>query len=244
MREERAGQLHDTKLTSKRLMELHVQAMYTFDPSQRLLQVNEPWPNPPRAPRMFLTRSIDGDIACRFRKDLPDNLVQRLAERVVLEQAPLHLADAPRYRKDYLHLLGAEQEDYGPCYWIPEIPTMPGNVMFLNRENIQPLLPDAFSWLAQEISYVHPCAAVIQDGQVVSICRSVRVGSEAVEAGLETLPAYRGRGYAGFVVAAWASAVRKEGREPLYSTAWDNLSSQQVSKKLVMRWYGVNFTVW
>ena len=94
-------------------MELHVQAMYTFDPSQRLLQVNEPWPNPPRAPRMFLTRSIDGDIACRFRKDLPDNLVQRLAERVVLEQAPLHLADAPRYRKDYLHLLGAEQEDTG-----------------------------------------------------------------------------------------------------------------------------------
>ena len=119
----------------------------------------------------------------------------------------------------------------------------PDDVVFLNQENIQSFLPDAFSWLAQEISYVLPCAAVIQNGQAVTICRSVRISNEAAEAGLETLSVYRGRGYAGLAVMAWARAVRKEGRMPLYSTSWDNIASQQVAKKLGLRWYGVNFSV-
>lgn len=29
---------------------------------------------------------------------------------------------------------------------------------------------------------------------------------------------------------------------PLYSTSWDNIASQQVAKKLGLRWYGVNFS--
>lgn len=98
-------------------------------------------------------------------------------------------------REEYLRLPDAKEADYGPCYWIPELP-MPDDVVFLNQENIQSFLPDAFSWLAQEISYVLPCAAVIQNGQAVTICRSVRISNEAAEAGLETLFVYRGRGYA------------------------------------------------
>lgn len=121
-------------------------------------------------------------------------------------------------REEYLRLPDAKEADYGPCYWIPELP-MPDDVVFLNQENIQSFLPDAFSWLAQEISYVLPCAAVIQNGQAVTICRSVRISNEAAEAGLETLFVYRGRGYAGLAVMAWARAVRKEGRMPLYSTS-------------------------
>ena len=77
------------------------------------------------------------------------------------------LADSPRCREEYLHLPDAKEADYGPCYWIPELP-MPDDVVFLNQENIQSFLPDAFSWLAQEISYVLPCAAVIQNGQAVT----------------------------------------------------------------------------
>ena len=127
--------------------------------------------------------------------------------------------------------------------WAADEMAYPDDVVFLNQENIQSFLPDAFSWLAQEISDVLPCAAVIQNGQAVTICRSVRISNEAAEAGLETLSVYRGRGYAGLAVMAWARAVRKEGRMPLYSTSWDNIASQQVAKKLGLRWYGVNFSV-
>ena len=162
MQKEQIQWLPGTNLTAGQLMEWHTRAMYTFNLSGRLLLVNEPWPNPPKAVRMFLTRSLDGDIFYRFRSDLTESLIGELTKWAVQEKAPR--ADSPRCREEYLRLPDAKEADYGPCYWIPELP-MPDDVVFLNQENIQSFLPDAFSWLAQEISYVLPCAAVIQNGQ-------------------------------------------------------------------------------
>lgn len=216
MQKEQIQWLPGTNLTAGQLMKWHTRAMYTFNLSGRLLLVNEPWPNPPKVVRMFLTRSLDGDIFYQFRSDLTESLIGELTKWAVQEKTPR--ADSPRCREEYLRLPDAKEADYGPCYWIPELP-MPDDVVFLNQENIQSFLPDAFSWLAQEIPYVLPCAAVIQNGQAVTICRSVRISDEAAEAGLETLFVYRGRGYAGLAVMAWARAVRKEGRMPLYSTS-------------------------
>jgi hypothetical protein len=62
------------------------------------------------------------------------------------------------------------------------------------------------------------------------------------EVGLETLDVFRGRGYAGAVVAGWAMAVRKIGRAVI-SASWENLSSQSVVRKLALSFYGVNFTL-
>lgn len=50
-----------------------------------------------------------------------------------------------------------------------------------------------------EALFTHDAAGdlvVVADGHAVSICRSVRQTGEAYEAGVETSPAYRGRGYA------------------------------------------------
>ena len=44
-------------------------------------------------------------------------------------------------------------------------------------------------------------------------------------------------------VAAWALAVRKEGRIPLYSTSWDNLASRSVARKLDLILYGTDFSI-
>ena len=82
------------------------------------------------------------DVFYRFRSDLIESLIGELTKWAVQEKAPR--ADSPRCREEYLRLPDAKEADYGPCYWIPELP-MPDDVVFLNQENIQSFLPDAFS---------------------------------------------------------------------------------------------------
>jgi len=77
----------------------------------------------------------------------------------------------------------------------------------------------------------------------VSVCRSVRITPAAHEAGVETLPDFRAKGYAQDVVAGWARLVRSMGAIPLYSTSWENTASQALAKKLRLVMYGADFQV-
>jgi predicted GNAT family acetyltransferase len=78
---------------------------------------------------------------------------------------------------------------------------------------------------------------------LASVCFSARNTPVAAEAGVDTVEEFRGRGYAPAVVAAWARAVRQEGRVPLYSTSWDNLASRSVARKLGLVMYGADFSL-
>jgi len=60
---------------------------------------------------------------------------------------------------------------------------------------------------------------------------------------VDTLEAFRGRGHASRVVAAWAIAVRETGRVPLYSTSWGNLASQGVARRLGLGLFGVDLSL-
>ncbi|MFA6111893.1 MAG: hypothetical protein WDA75_24290 [Candidatus Latescibacterota bacterium] len=60
------------------------------------------------------------------------------------------------------------------------------------------------------------------------------------EAGIDTLEAYHGRGYASATVVGWALLVRLVGCLPLYSTSWGNLASQGVARRLGLILYGVD----
>ena len=77
----------------------------------------------------------------------------------------------------------------------------------------------------------------------MSVCRSVRITPAAHEAGVETLPAFRGRGYAPDVVAGWARVVQSLGAMPFYSTSWENTASQAVAKKRHLVPYGTDLHV-
>jgi RimJ/RimL family protein N-acetyltransferase len=81
----------------------------------------------------------------------------------------------------------------------------------------------------------------VEEGRAVSVCRSVRITPAAHEAGVETLPRFRGRGYAPDVTAGWARLVRSAGAEPLYSTSWENNASRAVAKKLCLVQYAADF---
>jgi RimJ/RimL family protein N-acetyltransferase len=131
----------------------------------------------------------------------------------------------------------------GPCFLVPEEVAPKVRVVRIIKENVSDFTLDGFEWLAEEIDYVQPCVALVDEGRIASVCRSVRLTPEAHEAGLETLEAFRGRGYAAEVVAGWAAAVRGIGVLPLYSTSWENLASQRVARKAGLIFYGVNFTI-
>jgi RimJ/RimL family protein N-acetyltransferase len=60
---------------------------------------------------------------------------------------------------------------------------------------------------------------------------------------VETAEAYRGRGYARKATAVWASALRRDGMLPLYSTSWDNIASQRVAASLGAVRYATNFNI-
>ncbi|WP_353057191.1 MULTISPECIES: kasugamycin N-acetyltransferase AAC(2')-IIb [Paenibacillus] len=225
------------------LMELHVEALFTHDQNMRLRSVNEPWPGEASAPRFFLGRTTDGTAICRFRHDVPEKLIAQLQELCADEPSVQDFQTKPKHLKAYKNLLQGERISTGPCYLIPQVASPSMQVISLTRNYITEWLPDDFEWLVSEIDYAQPCVALVSDNQVVSICRSVRITSQAHEAGLETLEPYRGRGYATAVVAGWATAVRQIGRLPLYSTFMDNMASQSVARKLGLSFYGVNFMI-
>ena len=87
-----------------------------------------------------------------------------------------------------------------------------------------------FPWLPEELLDVPFCAAYLEDSQVVSICRSVRIILEAEEAGIETAELYRRKGYAFHTLAECADAVRRNGSILLYSAYTSHIASLGLAK--------------
>ncbi|HKW12755.1 MAG TPA: GNAT family N-acetyltransferase, partial [Gemmatimonadaceae bacterium] len=94
-----------------------------------------------------------------------------------------------------------------------------------------------------DVELAQPMFALVVDRQAVSVCASVRLTAHAHEAGVDTARAYRRRGYAACVAAAWARAVRDLGRTPLYSTSWQNEASRAVARQLGLIQFGCDLHI-
>ena len=229
--------------THPALMELHVEALYRHTPGGRLVETREAEPEP--APRFFLGRTTSGHL-WRFRNDLPAPLARSLD--IVAAAEPV-LPDLPREPTCFSRVRNLLQEHaeirqtwLGPAYSFPEdVPSPPG-VLRITDESCR-LLGEEYAWLQTDRAAYEPVLAARVGERIVSIAFSSRVSGRAAEAGVDTLPAFRGQGYASRVVAAWAIAVREMGRVPLYSTSWGNLASRGVARRLGLRLYGVDLSV-
>lgn len=214
------------------LMELHVRALFRHDRAGRIRRVNEP-PYPP-VPRLFVGRTRVGAVV-RWRDD-----GERAAARAVPDRL---LEDEPD--RD---ALAAAAGGIGPGLWVgpayvfaplsrPCAP--PPEIVRVSVANAA-VLAAHFPFTRTE-SHVHePCLAVVEDGRAVAVCMSARHTAAAAEAGLHTVPAWRGRGHGSTAARAWAQAVQAEGRVALYSTAAHNLPSQAVARRLGLRPYGID----
>lgn len=130
----------------------------------------------------------------------------------------------------------------GPAYLFDTHAEPSRPLQQLGKTNAE-LLLGGFEDLASELCDWQPFLAIVEDGRAVSVCRSVRITSNAHEAGVQTLGDYRGKGYGKDVVAGWACAVRALGAIPMYSTTWENAASRAVAAKLQLRLYGVDFQI-
>lgn len=233
--------IHQTDIE---LMKIQVEVLFTQDENGHLQRINEPTGDVKPAPRFFFGYTNEGSI-CKFRHDLPDTVVAQLKE-VAAEPLPMNSCKIPKNCRQFEDILQShlpiERVWMGPAYRFSERITPPTNVIRLSREDAG-LLKGNLADIRPELNSPHPCLAIIENSQVVSICRSVRVSSRAHEAGVETLTGHRRRGHATSVVAAWALAVRALNRIPLYSTSWDNVASQGVAQRLGLVQYGVDYHV-
>jgi GNAT acetyltransferase len=218
--------------------QLQLETLFVLSERGRIISTRQPRPSP--GPAFMLTRGST-EVTWAVRADIADEIADELDELVRQEPVTSEWERPPIHAERYRAALRGSVA-WGPAFEFPEPVATPGGVESLHDEA---LLQRHFSgWSAGEIEGgASPVMAVLVDGHAVSVCCCARRSIVAAEAGLETAPAFRRRGYAARVTSAWAAAVRASGRTPLYSTAWTNESSLAVARKLGLRTYATNWSI-
>jgi RimJ/RimL family protein N-acetyltransferase len=231
------------------LMQIHVSALYRHDERNRLLAVNEPGhpqPGDPLPPRLYVGRTRES-LVWKFRHDLPAPLVAELEAKLAAEPVAADLSEPLRCLEALQAALARDAPLTGtwsgPAWHFPAEISLPEHEVIPVTTVNDDFLRSRFPVLADDLPWRQPCLALLDDGRLASLCYCARNTPVAAEAGVDTLDEFRGRGYAPVVVAAWAQAVREEGRIPLYSTSWDNLASRSVARKLGLILYGVDLSL-
>jgi GNAT superfamily N-acetyltransferase len=224
------------------LMGVRADTLFTYDARGRMLRTNEPEGRP--APRLFLGRTMT-DHVVRFGEAVPDDVARKLTEIIERQPAADGFPVPPAVLASVGEALARHapitREGGGPAYRFPESIARSAEVVQVTYANVE-VVRDTFPWLYRTLAGWWLCFAVVRDGAAISVCFSSRIGACAAEAGVETLPAFRGRGFAVAVTAAWGDAVRAAGLIPLYSTAWNNLASQGVAHRLGLVMFGADAT--
>ena len=88
-----------------------------------------------------------------------------------------------------------------------------------------------------------PWAAWLEDGQIAALAFAARLTTHGAEVGVYTFPAWRGRGLAQRVTAAWSRHPHLAGRQLYYSCAAGNAASRRVAAKLGLARIGCGLRV-
>ncbi|MEH6938155.1 GNAT family N-acetyltransferase [Bacillus sp. JJ664] len=225
-------------LSDMELLECHVRVLYKHNEFNQITHINElPYDT---APMIYIGTSKDGKIV-RYSNDLDGNLVNVL-DQSIQSNSNMELAEIINILSKHKQLSSVW---IGPAYVFPKLIEQKSSttVIQINDSNKE-LLKENFPYTYEEFEYKQPCYAIVQDDMAVSICCSARQTSMAAEASLYTLEEFRGKGFGLEVSNAWAMDIQSQGRIALYSTSWDNFSSQSIAKKLKLIQYGtdINFS--
>jgi hypothetical protein len=206
--------------------------------NRRIIRSAEPNARP--LPIFMLSRGVAG-VVWGVRTDVPEDIVGEL-DRLARDEAPiLDFEGLPLHAHEYQSLLRGRVSS-GPAFGFPEVIDDPPGVTLVDRLD---LLERYFrGWTAEEIPSCSPVMAVMDSGYPVSVCFCASGTSmPAVEAGVETGAAFRRRGFAARVTAAWARAIRAAGRTPVYTTDWTNAGSRGVARKLGLVQYASDWSL-
>jgi len=220
------------------LLRLHVEALFRRTPDGRLIESNETPPEP--APRVFVGRTTSG-VVCHVHRDVPAPLAAEVAGLAAsVPVLPTLAGDPAAYAAIEAAVAAAAsvaERSHGPAYVFAEPPhELHADVVVIGPER-RDALTGPFAVFASQLEHIAPFHAIVRDGAVVSACYCARRTGDAAEAGVDTHPDHRGKGFATAVVNAWRIAIEASGRTALYSTDFDNASSQAVARRLGLRQY-------
>ncbi len=217
--------------------DLHLRTLFLLDRDGRIRGTREPDPDP--GPFFALIR---GRTSCAWavRADLQQDITEKLTGLAREEPPVAQFRDAPVHAERYMALAGGEVYS-GPAFAFPETVEQPDATVIV--DDVRLLARHFSGWTDAEIPGRSPVVAVVEDGDVVSVCFCARRSDAAAEAGLETAEAFRGRGLGPQVAAGWALAVRASGRVPLYSASWANGASLAVARKLGLVVYACGWSL-
>lgn len=216
------------------LLHHHADVLFRMDATQRLIGLNEPGDDP--APRLFLARGRTSSQIW-FREDVSAATVEAcgaMARRL----PPWDGQEPTSSLYDPLRNVLANEgpivaESKGPAYRFGQgVAVRIDAEAKVVDETSAHLLERFFPYTRLALTSRRPVVGVVVDGSVVSACYCARKRPNACEAGVATEEPYQGRGLGTLVVSAWRDAVEEEGRQPLYSTSWENLASRAVARKL------------
>ncbi|GAC1547427.1 MAG: hypothetical protein NVS2B7_23150 [Herpetosiphon sp.] len=232
-------------------LELQCNALFTHDANGRIRWINEAGERP--APRFFFGRTKEGNL-WRLRHDVPLDIVRRVETLAATEPVtqdlraePIHLVAYRAALQEHAEIV---EQGGGPAYYFPdeidEIQVSGSTVVIteMNIDLLRPLIPQReMEDISRVLSVGQPWVVMVHEGSSATCCYSARKTERVAEAGVWTLEAFRGRGFAPASVAAWARRVRGIGRIPLYSTSWENIASQRVARKLGLIQYATDLSV-
>lgn len=189
--------------------QLQLETLFVLSDRGRILCTRQPQPSP--GPAFMLIRGSTS-VVWAVRDDVADGVADELDEQARQEPASPEWERPPVHAQRYQAMLRGRVKS-GPAFDFPESVASPEGVVVVHDEA---LLQRHFpGWVAGKIEAgASPVQAVLVDGYAVSVCFCARRAMVAAEAGLDTAPAFRGRGYAARVTSAWATAVRGTGRMP------------------------------
>lgn len=195
------------------------------------------------APRFALVRTSDGPL-CRVRADIPDDLAEALIAVALAEPPMRRPDDPPTCDPEVTRLLSPiERTGGGPFYAFPAVIGPDVSVTEITPTT-RHLVPSELGGPEDLPDHEFPCFAVVVDGRAVSVCRTARLVERAAQAGVNTIEAYRRKGYASRVVVAWGRTIRKMRREPIYSTWYENDASRALARSAGLTLVGVDHNVY
>jgi GNAT superfamily N-acetyltransferase len=221
-------------------MRLHIATLFTHDAHGRLVRTNEPAGG--AAPRFYLGRTRRAR-ECRVRHDVSQPDADELIALGRADAPDIDDLAPPATTAAYEAVLArsapVQKIWSGPAFHVgADVSRRPGAVA-ITADNVELLRTHFASWI-DSAPNEYPMVVSVVDGAAVSVCSTVRRTPAAVQAGVETAPEFRGRGFGSVAVAAWADAVRQSGVIPLYSTSWQNVASQSLARKLGLTQFGAD----
>jgi GNAT superfamily N-acetyltransferase len=229
------GEMRTSFTIDQRLLGELAEAMFRSDERGRLSGDD--------APHLHLLRTPETMI-CRCHADLADevaDMVDKLARRPRGRPSEWanEYADCVRTLSSVAQLRALRA---GLLYSFPARSEFSSAAVNICEDNAELLAGGLDEW-RPNVANGLPMTAIVANGRAVSICASVKASTAVHCAGVETLPAYRGKGFASQAVAAWAQVVRALSAVPFYGTTFDNYASQRVAKRLGLSLIGSEFSI-